>query len=66
MVVVRIDLDNGVQVAIVSFIEMPRIGELVVLQNVGTYRVKDVHHMAGDPRDNNPPAWSVLVVQPVT
>ena len=63
MVFAQLLLENGNILCTFSFTCMPRREELISIAVVGRFRVLDVQHAAGDPADNNPPAWSRLIVR---
>lgn len=65
MVFVQVLLENGTVLGTFSFTSIPRRDEFIGIAPAGRFRVVDVQHSAGDPQDNNPPAWSRLIVRPV-
>ncbi|GGO38311.1 hypothetical protein [Deinococcus humi] len=62
MVNIRVENRKTGTSGIYFFSQVPRIGESV---RIGTtaYRVKDVQHVAGDPTDNIPPAFTQILVE---
>ncbi|MCH1999941.1 hypothetical protein L7Q78_44720 [Achromobacter xylosoxidans] len=63
MVNIRVQIRGGAFMGIFFFSQVPRINESVVI-NTAPFRVVDVRHVAGDPTDDNPPAFTLILVVP--
>lgn len=63
MVNILVQIKNTTNKGIYFFSQVPRIGESVRIGST-SYRVVDVQHVAGDPTDNNPPAFTQILVIP--
>jgi hypothetical protein len=65
MIFAQVALEDGRILGTFSFISLPRRDEFIGIAPTGRFQVVGVQHVAGDPQDNNPPAWSRLVVRPI-